>query len=390
MSRLTALLLLVWTIGSLPMRAQQAPKPAVRLDPVTAILDAFQTHPLVGFPGGHPNGNEVMALLRTLVRHPRFAETVNDIVVEFGTSRYQDLMDRYIRGDDVPDTAVRRAWLDAVQAGIALDNDNTAAFFRTVREVNAALAPTRRIRVLLGDPPMDWDNIRDRMDFRKWVVQRDSYPAALVQREVLARNRRALLVYAPGHLLRKEILSNYDMSDWQVQTIVSLLERDGRTSVFTMRLGGPMTQWQPDTASWPVPSLTIVRGTVLGAPDFDDYENASQRYVIRGVDDFVPLPREQWAKLRMEDQYDAILYMGPQSARTSAPISSALCADPAYIKMRLDRIAMVGLPPGEGDAVRRACGVDRSPDQVPANSPESDETLHVRQSLQFSIDVLDQ
>src|SRR3954447_1937408 len=137
MSRLTALLLLVWTAGPLlPVRAQQAPKPAVRLDPVTAILDALQTHPLGGFPGGHPNRHEAMALLRALVRHPRFAETVNDIVVEFGNSRYQDLMDRYIRGDDVPDIAVRRAWLDAVQAGIALDNDNTAVFFRTVREVN--------------------------------------------------------------------------------------------------------------------------------------------------------------------------------------------------------------------------------------------------------------
>ena len=332
-------------------------KPAIPLDPVAAILDAFQTYPLVGFPAGHPHGNELMALLHRLVRHPRFAEEVNDIVVEFGSSRYQDLMDRYIGGEDVPDTTIRRAWLDAVQAGTALDNDNTAAFFRMVRDVNAALPPSRRIRVLLGDPPMDWDNIRSPADYRKWVVQRDSYPADLVRREVLTRNRRALLVYAPGHLLRKEILTNYDMSNWQAQTIVSLLERDGHTKVLTMRISGPVTRWQADTASWPAPTFTFLRGTLLGAPDFDDYENVSQRYVIRGVDDFVPLPREQWAKLRMEDEYDAILFMGPESAQTKAPISPALCADPAYIKMRLERIALVGLPAGEATAVKRACKV---------------------------------
>jgi hypothetical protein len=341
--------------GSAAIGAQA--KPAIPLDPVAAVLDAFRTYPLVAFPAGHPHGNELMSLLHRIVQHPQFADTVNDIVVEFGNSRYQDLMDRYVRGDDVSDVTIRRAWLDAVQAGTALDNDNTAAFFRMVRQVNAALAPSRRIRVLLGDPPMDWDNIRSPADYRKWVVQRDSYPADLVRREVLTRNRRALLVYAPGHLLRKEILTNYDMSNWQAQTIVSLLERDGHTKVFTMRICGPLTKWQPDTASWPVPSLSLVRGTLLGAPDFDDYENASERYVIRGVDDFVPLPRERWAKLRMEEQFDAVLLMGPASAQTSAPISPTLCADPGYIKMRLDRMALVGLAPAEAASVKRACGV---------------------------------
>ena len=35
------------------------------------------------------------------------------------------------------------------------------------------------------------------------------------------------------------------------------------------------------------------------------------------------------------------VYVGPASGRTLAAISPALCADPAYIKMRLDRIALL-------------------------------------------------
>ena len=131
------------------------PRPAAPLEAIPAILDAFRSHRVVSFPGGHTDANEVQALLRALVKDPRFAATVNDIVVEFGSSRYQDLMDRYIRGEDVPQSALQRAWLDAVQGGTALDNDNTALFFSAVREANATVPAERRIRVLLGDPPID-------------------------------------------------------------------------------------------------------------------------------------------------------------------------------------------------------------------------------------------
>lgn len=347
---------------ALPIRgsAQSAKlPPAVPLDPIAAILDAFRTYRVVSFPGGHTDGNEIQALLRTLVKDSRFASLVNDIVVEFGSSRYQDLMDRYVRGEDVPESAIQRAWLDAVQAGTALDNPNTALFFRAVREANAALPPERRIRVLLGDPPMDWENVRGKSEFRKWVVQRDSYPADMVRRQVLARNRRALIVWANGHLMRQEILTNYDMTDWQAQTIVSLIEAPGGTPVFTVRSGGDLSKWQADTASWKQMSLTRVRGTVLGAVDFSEFESVRERYRIRGEDDFVPIPREHWVSRRLEDIVDAIFYVGPASRRTTAGISPALCADPGYIKMRLERIALMALPQGEADRVKRECHVER-------------------------------
>ena len=331
------------------------PRPAAPLEAIPAILDAFRLDRVVSFPGGHTSGNEVQAVLRALVKDPRFAATVNDIVVEFGSSRYQDLMDRYIRGEDVPESVVQRAWLDAVQGGTALDNDNTALFFAAVREANAAVPAERRIRVLLGDPPIDWENIRSGRDFRKWVVRRDTYPADLVRREVLAHNRRALIVYANGHLLHQEILTNYDMTNWQAQTIVSLIEAPGGTPVFTMRAEGSLVEWQSDTAGWKPMSITLVRGTVLGAADFSEFENPSQRYSIRGVDDFVPIPRDQWVKRPLEDIVDAVLYVGPPSGRTSTAISRKLCADPGYIKMRLDRIALLNL--AEADQVKRDCSL---------------------------------
>jgi hypothetical protein len=58
---------------------------------------------------------------------------------------------------------------------------------------------------------------------------------------------------------------------------------------------------------------------------------------------------------RLEEIVDAILFVGEE--HTSAPIAPDLCADTAYVKMRLDRIAVIGLPQEEADRVRRSCYV---------------------------------
>lgn len=63
----------------------------------------------------------------------------------------------------------------------------------------------------------------------------------------------------------------------------------------------------------------------------------------------------QWVSRRLEDIVDAILYVGRE--HTSAPIAPDLCADSGYIKMRLDRIALVDLPQEEADRVKRLCNV---------------------------------
>ena len=69
-------------------------------------------------------------------------------------------------------------------------------------------------------------------------------------------------------------------------------------------------------------SLTLVRGTVLGAADFT---------VFNGV---TPPP-------------------------TPVLLSKETCEDPAYLPMRLKRIALAGLPPAEANAVSKARGVNR-------------------------------
>lgn len=91
-----------------------------------------------------------------LVRDPRLAQVVNDIVVEFGSSLHQEVMDRSVRGASVADTVLRRAWQDTTQPDPVWDVPMYEEFCRAVRG-QRPVAAERRMRILLCDPPFDWD-----------------------------------------------------------------------------------------------------------------------------------------------------------------------------------------------------------------------------------------
>jgi hypothetical protein len=73
-----------------------------RISPATdGIFAAFQTHALVGLSEWHGLAQE-MDFYVTLLRDPRFAAQVGNIVVEVGDSSQQAVIDRYVNGETVP------------------------------------------------------------------------------------------------------------------------------------------------------------------------------------------------------------------------------------------------------------------------------------------------
>src|SRR5512140_2703953 len=205
-----------------------APRPAVPVEAIQAILDAFRSHSIVALSDGTNHGDEQSHAFRlALIRDPRFAATVNDIVVESGNALYQDVIDRFVRGDEVPYSSLRQVWQNTTQPHSIWDAPIYEEFYRAVRAVNASLPKERQLRVLLGDPPIDWERIHTLEDIRQWManplLDRDHYPADLIRREVLAKQRRALVVYGAMHLQRRNLFSNYEPQESAAPTIVSLL-----------------------------------------------------------------------------------------------------------------------------------------------------------------------
>jgi len=138
-----------------------------------------------------------------------------------------------------------------------------------------------------------------------------------------------LVVYGDMHFLHRP--------EGPFPTMVSLLESAAAIKVFTIWThvaGGDLRTLQSDAASWPVPSLAHVPGTVLGQADFTFYYPFELAPPPRNGEP-APVVRSP----RMEDEFDAVLYLGPRSAMTRTRLSPALCADAAYIEMRIARMA---------------------------------------------------
>lgn len=320
-------------------------KPAIPEDPTAVILEAFRSHSLVALAEGQHWNQQSHAYRLKLIRDPRLAAVVNDIVVEFGDSRYQEVIDRFVRGEDVSYGELRHVWEDTTMSNTVFDIPVYEEFYRAVREVNRGLPPNRRLRVLLGDPPIDWtkatsNNILDLM------YQRNRFAAQLIRKEVLAKNHRALLLYADGHLFRK---GEETVPDWMIvktkpeEPLVSQLEKTNPGVVFV--IGAPtmadLSKFEPDVTSWRAPSMAVLRGTMLGAARF------AQVYGLTGL---------EFKSVRMEEQFDAVLYLGPPGSLTQAQLSMARCSDQAYMKMRLSRMAMVPWGQYEIDALKGFCG----------------------------------
>jgi outer membrane protein OmpA-like peptidoglycan-associated protein len=232
----------------------------VPVDPIPAILDAFRLHEVVALGDAHGN-EQAQAFLKSLVRDPRFAATVNDIVIEFGNARYQELADRYVAGEQIPREQLKQIWENTTVVTGVWTAPMYEGVLSEIRSLNRTLPPSKQVRVLLGDPPIDWSVVRGPADedMNDW---RDAHFAWVVDEQVMKRRRRALLWIGGAHLSRQVLFPNslIHLLDRRFpgKTLVALaIDRHDVDPQVSNRLG----QWRSLTA------LTV-RATWFGRLDF--------------------------------------------------------------------------------------------------------------------------
>jgi hypothetical protein len=209
-----------------------------------------------------------------------------------------------------------------------MDSTNLEQLFATVRAVNQKLPASRRLRVLAGDPPIDWGQIHSGKDFSPWLEQRDLHYARVVEREVLARGRKALLIIGGAHLERRPPPGD----DPKAAMMLQILERQhpGKTFVVMAHLGfgDRNAALEPRLASWPRPSLALLQGTWLG-----NLEAAGIGIMdVVMIKDGKPAEEKPPKPETLEDKADAYLYLGPRDALTMEPRSPDLFRDDAYLR----------------------------------------------------------
>jgi hypothetical protein len=284
------------------------------------LLDALRRSPLVAIGDRH-GLQEIHDVLTALLFHPDLPRQLTDVVVEFGNARHQGVADRFVlEGRPVADTDLQPIWRHTVGGGVLWDAPAYAQFFRTVRAVNWARPPGRRLRVLLGDPPFDHAKVRGAAD-KDYVLglarQRDAHYAAVVEREVLAKGRRALLLAGGGHLLRGV------QDNFQQPNAATLLEKKHPGTLFVVdplilppgtHRDGLLHRVQAATAGWARPSCALLAGTWLGAL------TGSSRPWVNSMAYRAMGP----GAARYGAQADAVLYLGPGEALTASRADPAI------------------------------------------------------------------
>jgi len=260
------------------------------LDATTAIIQALNDHDVVIVGEWHGDKQE-HEWLRKLVSTPEFADRVDDIVMEMGNSLYQKSVDRYIAGENVPLEQVQKAWRNTAGA-IGAPSPVYALLYETVRETNQKRRGKHQMRVLCGDPYVDWAQVKDREDVGPYLGNRDQWYAQVVKNDVLAKKHHALLIGGGGHFLR-----------WNGP---GYIERELRAAgahtffvVFGTNAVGDYDDLDRRFDSWPIPAIVPLSNNWAG-------DLPAMPVLFGGTEPPTPVKIGQLA--------DAMLYVGPRDS----------------------------------------------------------------------------
>jgi hypothetical protein len=268
------------------------------------------------------------------------------------------------------------------------------SMFDAVREINTQLPQAQRVRILLGDPAVEWRTVtREQL----WAIhtQRGDRMREIARDSVLARGRRGIMIAGFRHLARQPGSAAGRDLKWGdlAQKVFVIRPHDG--------FGGASSRYEPSLDSIPPGSLIRLRDTFIGELDVDDVDSATpaadQPVTTSAAHPVPPGMRAVNAGRKLKDIADGYLYVAPFRSMTfSRPSIDRIRGD----KARLDDLhrmscLMMGRPVdttaffrAPQSSLRHRSGVRRSeiqleplaalpaaPPPLPANLPEPCATL---------------
>jgi hypothetical protein len=213
--------------------------------------------------------------------------------------------------------------------------------------MNARLPKGRRIKVWLGEPPVDWNQVRSRADLVPLMGSRDSHPAKLIVEKILARERRALVIYGGAHFFSQPPMP---------ESITSLVEREhpGAFYLVTVYRGFATAAcdgaFEAKAQSWSVATLVApIEGTWIER-SLRDPDCAARRptLVLPPGGKAPPLDPQREAR-RIEVfsgvRADGLIYLGRAAELHEAPSVRADYLDDVYLAEMARRQALLGPAP---------------------------------------------
>jgi hypothetical protein len=133
---------------------------------------------------------------------------VNDVLIEFASQLSQPILDRYVNGNEVSQSELQQIWRNTTKV-FSWESPIYPRLLAAIREVTGGVPPTRRMRILAGDSPIDWQKIHTHQQWAAYQPNDQSF-ALVLTKEVLDKRRRALVILGGNHVARTSERSHSD------------------------------------------------------------------------------------------------------------------------------------------------------------------------------------
>lgn len=293
----------------------------------SSLLSKFEDHNMVALGDAHFY-DDVMRYVTQLVTSDTFVKHCQHIVVEFGNRKYQSLIDKYVSGEAVPESELKKVWQDTLFF-TAWTPEVYGDFFRAVREFNLSRQPKEQLKVTLAEREFDWQQIESS---EQWQALAENKVAGF-NNTILAEtkpNEKILLVFGAFHTL--ELSQNLIEKIQHPQKPLVTLLSEQNYKVYSV---------------WPV----IQEGVIDMLADFPAAANPGlfdvklTPFSTLLFADIFPKARVKLREMNAPDAqvgelFDGLLYLG--DIKRTMVFPDALLKDKQFIEKSQRRVALIG------------------------------------------------
>ncbi|WP_221797077.1 hypothetical protein [Oceanobacter mangrovi] len=233
---------------------------------------------------GDIHGSEKpMDYLLQQLQQPTIARQIDNIVVEFGNSRYQQLADDYVlAGMDIPPQQLNRIWRETLYF-MAWQTPQYIRLIEYLRQYNGS--HSHHIRLVLAEPVFDWNRIT-RDEWNELTVTREASYQHIIQTEVVDKNESAVLLFGSFHQMKEPI--EVQGKEGKFVSVVARLVQQGIKVITVWPHTGPVLENYPQSA------LIDLRREAFGQQRLSDFSprflsneplrNIADYYLYQGAD----------------------------------------------------------------------------------------------------------
>jgi len=258
------------------------------------LIEKYKTVNIIAIDEGPHGTLETHQLIRQILTDSILKRTIQKVIIEFANTERQTTLDKFISGIDIPAESVKTIWRSTTQShSTKFEEPVYLQLLQTIRDINYDLPSDKKIRVLGGDPPIRWREVKTLEDYFACLWQRDIYPSHLAIKYGLDSLQKVLIVFGGEHL-KKNSDQQLDSTHW---TIPYFIEKVSPGSIVTIGAFNPeILKSPPKNPDVRVGSICDLTLGEIGSLQVEEWGDSSSYTDLKNCFDAVYFlgPSENW------------------------------------------------------------------------------------------------